>query len=197
MTVFLFIDGTNFFAAQYELFGPYRYLNYSLFIKLIEKRIKINFDKIFFYASYTPRPLRPSRKEGLYLKNEFLFYKEVKKDRKTTFFKGYRSKTSGKEKEVDVKLSVDFVGYGLLNKFQKAYLFSGDADFLQSFIFLQKYKRNILCNLICLENRILYKGLYYYPSTIISFNRPFKKDVARKSKIIFLKKTAELCPRLG
>lgn len=198
MTTFLFIDGTNLCVGQYELFGPLRYLNYSRFIKLIEQKIKITFDQILFYASYTSRPPSPTEKERLYLKNEFLFYKQVKQDNKTTFFKGYRSKTSGKEKEVDVKLSVDLVGYGLLNKFQKTYLFSGDADFLQAVQFLRSQKSAVEIELLCLSNRIMYKGLYAVKTTLIGFNqRSIPMRLQKLNRVIYLQKTAELCPRLG
>lgn len=195
-SVCLFIDGTNLFAGQYELLGPYRYLNFSLFIKEIEAKLKVIFSKIFFYASYTPRPSKMSKKENLFLKNEYLFYKQVKVNPKVIFFKGYRSKTSGKEKEVDVKLSVDIVGYGLLEKYNNLYLMTGDADFLQALLFLKVHKPNIGQNLICFENKIMYKGLYYFPSHVVCFNK-LKETVATRSKLVYLKKTADLCPRLG
>ncbi len=45
------------------------------------------------------------------MKNEGLFYKSVRKMMNVKFFLGYRSKTSKKEKEVDVKLAVDVVNF--------------------------------------------------------------------------------------
>lgn len=35
---YLFIDGTNLYAGQYELFGPDKYLDFSKFIKQIENK---------------------------------------------------------------------------------------------------------------------------------------------------------------
>ena len=195
---YLFVDGSNLYSAQYNLFGPDRYLNFKVFIKQLEKNINIKFDKVFFYGSYTPRKKNLFQIQQKYLINEFKFYQSVKLVKNLIFFKGYRSKTSGKEKEVDVRLSVDLVGFGLLEKYKKAYLFSGDADFLQAVFFVLKYRPNINLNLICMENRILYKGLYYLPSYILSFSSSFIPDkrIARKAKVIYLKKTADLCPRL-
>ena len=115
MKTYLFIDGTNLYASQYELFGPQKYLNFSKFIEEIEKKIKVKFNKIYFYASYTPKKKKTTKKEKLYIVNEFQFYKSVKNSKRVKFFKGYRSKTSGKEKEVDVipehpmKRTADFV----------------------------------------------------------------------------------------
>jgi uncharacterized LabA/DUF88 family protein len=114
MISYLFIDGTNLYAAQYELFGPNKYLNFSKLIEEIEKNLKISFKKIYFYASYSPKSKHPSQKERLYLKNEALFYRNVKQTKNAVFFTGYRSKTSGKEKEVDVKLTADLVTFAFL-----------------------------------------------------------------------------------
>jgi len=76
MKNYLFIDGTNLYASQYILFGPKRYLIFSKFIKELEKKIKVKFNQICFYASYSPRPKRLDKKQALYLKNEGLFYQQ-------------------------------------------------------------------------------------------------------------------------
>lgn len=34
--VFLFVDGTNLYAGQHELFGTGKYLDFAIFIKVIE-----------------------------------------------------------------------------------------------------------------------------------------------------------------
>lgn len=124
---FLFVDGSNLYNAQYELFGPDQYIDFALLIKVLEKFLHLNFDRVYFYASYSPRPNQPTTFEKKYLKNEALFYQSVKRTSKTIFFKGYRSKTSRKEKEVDVKLSVDIVDFAHRRKYSQLFLFSGDA----------------------------------------------------------------------
>lgn len=171
MSTYLFIDGTNLYAAQYELFGPDKYLDFPKFIKDIEKRIKVNFDKIYFYASYSPQPKNPIPKDKLYLKNEAFFYRSVKKTKNLSFFTGYRSKTSGKEKEVDVKLTADLISYAFLNKFDTAYLFTGDADFLQALFSIKKYHNKKKIGIICFENKIMYQGLFFFNSYIIVFKK--------------------------
>jgi len=196
--IYLFIDGSNLYAGQLELFGPKNYLNFAEFVGKVEHALKIKFNKIFFYASYSPRPQKPSKKQKSYLRNEYLFYKHIKNHPRVTFFKGYRSKTSGKEKEVDVKLSVDLVGLGLLHKYDKAYVLSGDADFLQAIFFVKQYRPRIEIGLICLSNKIMHKGLYHLPSLIVEFlkGEVNLNRIAKKSKVVYIKKTAELCPRL-
>lgn len=170
---FLFIDGTNLYAGQYELFGPDKYLNFPLFVKEIESKLGITFDKIYFYASYSPKSKNPTRLEKLYLKNEAFFYRSVKATRGVVFFTGYRSKASGKEKEVDVKLTADIISYAFLDKFNKSYLFSGDADFIQALFAIKKFHDKKKIFILCLENKIMYQGLFFFPSHIIYWkNKP-------------------------
>jgi uncharacterized LabA/DUF88 family protein len=198
MKTFLFIDGTNLYAAQYQLFGPDKYLNFPSFIREIEDKIKVKFDKIYFYASYTPKKTKPTKREKQYIINEFKFYQSVKKTKSLIFFKGYRSKTSGKEKEVDVKLATDLVGYGLLSQYDTAYLMTGDADFLQALFFIKKHNPKITVKIICLDKKIMYKGAFYFDTFILNFsNQRLNFHPKQKIKIINIKNPAELCQRVG
>src|SRR3989339_275974 len=108
---YLFIDGTNLYAGQYELFGPKTYLNFIKLIKTIEKNFDICFTKIFLYESLT-------------------------------------------NKDIDV------------------YLFSGDADFLQALIKVKSVNKNPI--VISLQNRIMYKAVYFFKLIIISFDSLWK-----------------------
>ena len=162
---YLFVDGSNLYGSQYELFGPKQYLNFAKFRMCLETILKVQFSQIFFYASYSPKPLDPTPKQLAFLKNEGLFYHSVKNTPKLTFFKGYRSKTSGKEKEVDVKLAVDIVDFAWQNKYQNAYILTGDADFMHALIVGQRLKKRI--ELLCMSNNIMYKGSFYYDTHIL------------------------------
>lgn len=181
-TTYLFIDGTNLYAAQYELFGPKKYLDFSKFIKEAEKKLKTRFDKIYFYASYSPKSKRPTKKQKLYLKNEGLFYRSVKQAKNIVFFRGYRSKTSGKEKGVDVKLAADLVTFAFLNRYDTVYLFSGDADFLQALFNIRKFCNKKKIFILCLQNKIMHKGAFHFKTYVISLGR-FKIRVHRSQKI--------------
>lgn len=164
-TTYLFVDGSNLYGSQYELFGPDKYLDFPKFVLQLESSINTSFTKIYFYASYSPKKSKLTKKEAAYLKNEGLFYRSVKNTPKVEFFKGYRSKTSGKEKEVDVKLAVDMVDYAHRNKYHATYLISGDADFLHALFAVGKLKKQV--RLICMKNNIMYKAMYYFPTYIV------------------------------
>ena len=107
----LYVDGTNLFAGQYELFHKKGYLDFCTFINVIQKRLSVSFDAIYFYASYS-NPNKFNSKD--FIINEGLFYKNVRSCPQLQFIKGYRSPTSGKEKEVDVSLAVDVVDQVML-----------------------------------------------------------------------------------
>jgi len=170
MKNYLFIDGTNLYAGQYELFRGDNFLSFPEFIKTVEKKLNIDFAKIYFYASYSPKSKKPTTKEKNYLKNEAFFYKKVKETNNLVFFKGYRSPSSKKEKEVDVKLAVDIVHFAHLGKYDSMYLLTGDADFMHALWTVQTVKKK--ANILCLENKIMYKAVYFFPTTIICFNNP-------------------------
>jgi len=182
--IYLFVDGSNLYAGQYELFGPKKYLDFPGFIKEIEKKLKTQFNKIYFYASYSPKSKKPTRKQKLYLKNEALFYKRVRQTKNVTFFKGYRSKTSGKEKEVDVKLAVDIVNFAHLGKFDTLYLFSGDADFMHSLKVAEKLKKRIF--ILAIENRIPNRFSYFYLTYVMVFAMKFGGKILPKQRIKIL-----------
>jgi len=188
---YLFIDGTNLYASQFKIFGPNNFLDFQKTIEILEKKIGDKFNQIYFYASYSPILKKPNKKAKLYLKNEANFYKNVKETKNLIFFKGYRSKTSGKEKEVDVKLSVDIVKYAYEKKYQKIYLLSGDADFLQALIAIQHLPISI--NIICVENTVLFKGSFQFKTNVIDFiPDKLKIKIDKRQKITILKMNKKL-----
>lgn len=165
---FLFVDGSNLYGSQFSLFGPDKYLNFCKIIDQISVSLNQTFDQIYFYASYSPKSSNPNKKQISYLKNEGLFYKNVKSTPKLTFFKGYRSKTSGKEKEVDVKLAVDIVDFAHRNKYQKMFIMSGDADFLHALLAVHNLNKDV--NVICMPNNILFRALIHFKTIIINID---------------------------
>lgn len=184
MKIFLFIDGTNFYAGQYELFGPNRYLNFPRFIQAVQKRLKVKFDKIYFYASYSPKPKRVTGKIKQYLINEFLFYKSVKRLTNLYFFKGDRSKTSGKEKGVDIALCTDLLTLNHKNEYDKAVVFTGDADFNYA---LKAVNQDKQVEVYCLENRVAFPLSYSFNTTVITLKSQERFPKNKKTKIEFVK----------
>ena len=179
--VCLFVDGSNLYGGQYELFGPKNYLSFKKLIVQIEKSLEIKFSKIFFYASFSPASSKLNKKNQEYIKNESFFYKNVKEIKNLNFFKGYRSKTSGKEKEVDVKLAVDIVNFAHLDKYDELYLFSGDADFMHALEVAKSRGKKI--NILALENRIPNRFAYFYKTFVFNFGKTSKNYKSDKQKI--------------
>ncbi len=192
---FLFIDGSNLYSGQYDLFGPDRYLNFSSFINLIEKKLTVHFDRIYFYTSYSPQPHHPTKKQKGYLKNEAFFYKSVKNTQNVIFFTGYRSKISGKEKEVDVKLAVDVVDFAHRNYYQTIFLMSGDADFMEALHAVNRLGKK--ASVLCIENKIMFKSLLFYSMYIVTFGKHAirLKKIRKKPNLIVLN-TKEVTGRI-
>lgn len=121
---FLYIDGTNLFAGQYDLFGPRGVLSFHALLADVRKHYSVS--RIYFYASYTPR--KPKRRPEAFFTSEALFYHEVRLTPNLTFYKGDRSPASGKEKGVDVHLALDMVKHAFLKQYDEAIIMTGDAD---------------------------------------------------------------------
>jgi len=167
MKTYLFVDGSNLYAGQYDLLGPKKYLNFGKFVEFVERKIKIKFDEIFFYGSYSPKPKRMTKNVENYLKNEAFFYKSARNIAKLNFYKGHRSLTSGKEKGVDVALASDLVRFACEKKFKYGYLITGDADF-QHCIEIAVDKGRLM-KLISIENRVPHRLSILYRTYIFWF----------------------------
>lgn len=181
MATYLFVDGSNLYAGQYELFGPKKYLDFSKYINRVENSLKIKFDKIYFYASYSPRPKLINNNIKRYLINEYNFYKRARLGKNVIFFKGYRSPTSGKEKEVDVKIAVDIVNMAHLNKYKNLYLMSGDADFLHALKVAESLGKWI--TILAIENRIPFRYSYLYKTYVFKLTEKSKIKIKKPQKI--------------
>ena len=195
MKTFLFIDGTNLYAGQYELFGPKKYLCFPVFVKEIEKQLGIKFSKIHFYASYSPKPKKITKNVQLFLKNEAFFYKSVKKTPNIIFFRGYRSPTSGKEKEVDVKLAVDIVDFSHRNKFDKLYLLSGDADFHHALFVAKSLNKHV--ELLCLQNKVMHRASYHFRANILVFSSHNNRFTSQQKIVIVKLNANQLTQKVG
>lgn len=122
----LYIDGTNLFAGQYDLFGPKRVLSFRALLGDIKKYYPVS--KVYFYASYTPR--KPKRRPEAFFASEAIFYRDVRSVPGLIFYKGHRSPTSGKEKGVDVHLALDMVKDAFTKRYDEAVIMTGDADLI-------------------------------------------------------------------
>lgn len=130
----LYIDGTNLFAGQYDLFGPKKVLSFRALLKDIKKYYPVS--KVYFYASYTPR--KPKRRPAAFFSSEAIFYRDVRSVPGLIFYKGHRSPTSGKEKGVDVHLALDMVKDAFLKKYDESVIMTGDADLVYAVQIVRK-----------------------------------------------------------
>ncbi|PIP52310.1 hypothetical protein COX59_00440 [Candidatus Beckwithbacteria bacterium CG_4_10_14_0_2_um_filter_47_25] len=181
-TTNLYIDGTNLFAGQNDLFGPRRHLDFAYLIKEIKKITSI--DKVFFYASYMNSKQR-ERLAGA----EALFYRQVKETKGLFFYKGHRSPSSGKEKGVDVHLSVDIVRDVFLFNCKKVVIMSGDSDLIYPLEIAKSCQIDTAA--IFLPNRFSLEMAYQADQAFVfNFMGKFKynRKLPRSLKIVSIKK---------
>lgn len=169
----LYIDGTNLFAGQYDLFGPKKVLSFRALLKDIKKYYRVS--NIYFYASYTPR--KPKRRPDAFFISEAIFYREVRETPHLTFYKGDRSPASGKEKGVDVHLALDMVKDAFLKKYDESVIMTGDADLVYAVEIVRKLGLPVYA--VFFPNRFSL-GLSYatVSSTVLNYMNRFvpKKD---------------------
>src|SRR3989338_10262224 len=186
---YLYIDGTNLFAGQNELFGPNKHLSFSFLIKKIKKLIPV--DIIFFYASYMNQKNRTKLTEDRkkLIAAEALFYREVRNTKSVTFYRGHRSPTSGKEKGVDVHLSVDIVKDIFLGNCNHIVIMTGDADLIYPLEIVKMLK--IPTHAIFLPNRFSLEMAYKVERAfVLNFNNEFRSDrkLPKQLTIVAIKK---------
>lgn len=186
---YLYIDGTNLFAGQDELFGPDKHLSFTYLLKEIQKLIKV--DAIFFYASYMNQKnrsrLTDERKK--LIAAEALFYREVFHTKNVTFYKGHRSPASGKEKGVDVHLSVDIVKDIFLKNCDGIVIMTGDADLIYPLEVVKLLQ--IQTTAVFLPNRFALEMSYKVDQAFVfNFGNKFKVDrkLPKQLKVIAQKK---------
>jgi len=181
----LYVDGSNVYGAQWELFGPSKYLDFSSLINIIEKIYKLKI--IYFYASYSPVPKKYLKKKPpSYILNERLFYRSAMKHPKVIFYRGHRSKTSGKEKGVDMHMGCDIVKDVLSNVVDRVILMTGDADFAYPVQITKDYKKKY--SLFTLSNRISFDMMYIVKDYfVLKLNKGFKLPKLSKKFISRLK----------
>ena len=189
---FLFVDGSNLYAGQYDLFGPKQYLFFPDFMKAVEDSFDFTFDTIYYYTSFTRRQKTMTRKLIKFTIAEAAFHKSVSKTPRLVFFKGYRSKTSGKEKEVDVKLAVDIVDFSHRNMMDEIYLFSADADYMHALLVAKRLRKKI--TVMSIENRLPYRYSFLFKTIVAKFNKEEIK-INKPQRIQFLEIAKDLVIR--
>ena len=181
----IYIDGTNLFAGQNELFGPKKHLSFTYLIAEINKKIKVN--KIFFYASYISarKRSRLAEERKRLVAAEALFYRQVRNTKNVIFYKGHRSPASGKEKGVDVHLSVDIVKDVFLKRCNSVIMMTGDADLIYPLEIVKQL--GVRTHAFFLPNRFSLELAYKVDEAfVLNFLKKFRVDRKLPSKLRIL-----------
>lgn len=119
---------------------------------------------------------------------ESLFYRQAKQYPNLTFYKGYRSPSSGKEKGVDVHLAVDIVRNVLSKSCKEIIIMTGDADFIYPIEIAKEY--GIETGAIFLPNRFSLELAYKVDrSYVFNFLKKFKSERKLPRQLRILQKS--------
>jgi uncharacterized LabA/DUF88 family protein len=127
---YLYIDASNLYGALSDLLPSGSYIDFADILKCLEADFHIH--KIKAYGSYLPDEpnASPIRKKFIGAQNRF--FRSIANTPKVEFHKGYFSKSSNKEKGIDVKLAVDMLKDAYEGSYKCAVIMTGDDDFLYS-----------------------------------------------------------------
>jgi len=129
-TTYLYIDASNLYGAISELLPTGNYVDFKEILACMEEDFFVT--KIRAYGAYlSDEPSStPTRRRFIGAQNKF--FQTISRIPKATFYKGYFSPTSNKEKGIDVKLAVDMLKDAYEGSCKCILIMSGDDDFLYS-----------------------------------------------------------------
>jgi len=135
--VIFFVDGFNLYHSldSNTNLHKYKWLNISALAKLFLKKNDILIDIYYFTALATWAPEKVKRHKiyikALELKNVNIIYGEFRRSLKKCPIckKQYRT---FEEKQTDVNIAIHLFRLAIQNKYDKAYIISGDSDLIPS-----------------------------------------------------------------
>src|SRR3989344_2172720 len=178
--VVAFIDGSNLFGGIAELLKHGEYFNFNEFLDAIEKEIVI--DYVNFYGTYMRADQKTTKKTKLLALAQKEFFDSAKDNKKLSFYSGHFSKTSGKEKGVDMHIGIDMAIGACLSTFDQAVIVTGDADLLYAVQVVRKFGKHV--TVACLGSRFpLALVLQANKTIVIDLKKHFSTKVQPKLRI--------------
>lgn len=147
--VFAFIDGSNLFGGMAEILKPGEYFEFADFINEVEKQFPLQ--RIYFYGTYMRHLAGDSAAKQKLSLSQRKFFDSAKKNPKVIFYQGHFSKTTGKEKGIDVHLGIDMAVGAATGSYEEAVIITGDADLLYAVETAQRFQKSV--HLVSLSSR--------------------------------------------
>lgn len=151
--VFVFIDGSNFYHRLVDLLGHSRLGNYADFLEGLMNDNQELVGVIYYIGKINPNTGSTPEERKVSEKlsesqNKFLnWLKECGIEYKL----GYFQKDGETEKGVDVKIAVDMIKFAYEDKYDTAFLISGDGDLVDAVDLAKELGKQVY-------NLIFYKG---------------------------------------
>ncbi|MGB9006638.1 MAG: NYN domain-containing protein [Candidatus Aminicenantales bacterium] len=132
--IYFFIDGFNFYhSVNYPQLFKYKWLNYANLAKILIKQEE-KIEKILFFTAFATWDQAKIARHKILIRALDSFGVETIEGRfKTKIIKCRLCKKDFEqpiEKQTDVNIAVNLLRYAVLDKFDKAYIISGDTDLI-------------------------------------------------------------------
>ncbi len=138
IVTYVYVDASNLYGGISDLLPHGQYIDFSSLVDCMKQHFPIH--KIKAYGTYMPDdPSAPPTRQ-LFIKAQSRFFQSVRSTPQVEFHKGYLSKTSGKEKGIDVKMAVDILKDAYEGSYKQAVVVTGDDDFLYAIQCVRKIK---------------------------------------------------------
>ncbi len=124
----MYVDASNLYGAISDILAPGQYFDFNDLVTCIEKDFHIN--KIKVYGTFLADEPRSPLNRRKFIGAQHKFFQSMKNSPKVEFHKGYFSKTSNKEKGIDVKIAVDMLKDSYEGSYKCGLIMTGDDDFL-------------------------------------------------------------------
>ena len=152
--VFVFIDGGNFYRQLIDLLGHSKLGDYSEFLEGLMTPNRELVEVIYYIGKINPNTGKTLEEKAT---SKRLFDQQEKflgwlKGCGIQYRLGYFQTDGVTEKGVDVKIAVDMIRYAYEDKYDTAFLISGDGDLMDA-VELVKFLGKKVFNLIFFKNK--------------------------------------------
>jgi len=196
---YLYVDASNLYGALSDVLVSGNYIDFSEILACIEKDFIIN--KVKAYGTFLADEPHSSINRRKFIGAQNKFFQSIIDNPKVEFQKGYFSKTSKKEKGIDVRLAVDMLKDAYEGSCQSEIIMTGDDDFIYSINCVRSLKVAVHMASIGsrfpfgishnTNKRIVYDLCDYFKNTILpKLKKPpvnlKVKDITKKVNILSL-----------
>ena len=130
IVTYLYVDASNLYGAVTDILSSGEYIDFSDILTCLEEDFYIH--KVKAYGTFLADEPSSSLRRRKFIRAQNMFFRTMINNPKVEFQKGYFSRTSKKEKGIDVRLAVDMLKDAYEGDCKCEVIMTGDDDFIYS-----------------------------------------------------------------